>query len=239
MRRVVLTQPMYFPWVGMFEQLRLADIVIYYDDVQFSKGSFTNRVQLKTAHGPQWLTLPLKKIHLGQHIASIEIDESKDWRRQHRGLLHEYYRDTAHFAEMMDVAEMVFALASSSLCQMTVASMEAAADYFALYPGKEILYSSKMQIDGRGWERVLAIVQAVGGDVYITGHGARNYLDHEAFERSGIEVEYMAYQRAPYAQCHGIFDPHVSILDLIANVGRPGNEYIRSSTVPWREFLKS
>ena len=49
MTTVVISQPMLFPWVGMFEQVALADVFVHYDDVQFSKGSFTNRVQLKTA----------------------------------------------------------------------------------------------------------------------------------------------------------------------------------------------
>ena len=47
MTRVVITQPMLFPWPGFFEQLCLADVYIYLDDVQFSKGSFTNRVQIE------------------------------------------------------------------------------------------------------------------------------------------------------------------------------------------------
>lgn len=38
---------MFFPWVGFLEQLKLVDVYVFYDDVQFSKGSFTNRVQVK------------------------------------------------------------------------------------------------------------------------------------------------------------------------------------------------
>ena len=74
------------------------------------------------------------------------------------------------------------------------------------------------------------------GDVYVTGHGAKNYLDHEAFERGGVHVEYMDYQRRAYPQLHGEFTPYVSILDLIANMGREGRDLICSGTVSWREF---
>ncbi len=59
---VVISQPMLFPWAGMFEQIRLADVYVHYPDVQFSKGSFTNRVQVKTAGGSRWLTLPLRDL---------------------------------------------------------------------------------------------------------------------------------------------------------------------------------
>ena len=62
--RVVISQPMLFPWVGLFEQIRAADVYVHYDDVQFSKGSFTNRVQIKTARGPRWLTVPGASVHV-------------------------------------------------------------------------------------------------------------------------------------------------------------------------------
>jgi hypothetical protein len=47
----------------------------------------------------------------------------------------------------------------------------------------------------------------------------------------------MEYERRPYQQLHRSFDPHVSILDLIANCGQAGRQYIASSTIDWREFL--
>ena len=37
----------FLPWSGLFNQIAMSDLFIHYDDVQFSKGSFVNRVQLK------------------------------------------------------------------------------------------------------------------------------------------------------------------------------------------------
>ena len=51
-RTLVVSQPMFLPWVGLFEQVRLADVFIHYDDVQLPQGgNFMSRVQLKTASG--------------------------------------------------------------------------------------------------------------------------------------------------------------------------------------------
>ena len=74
--KAVISQPMYFPWVGMFEQVRLCDIFVYYNDVQFSKGSFTNRVQIKAPNneGFKWLTVPLKDLKLGSLINKTYIN---------------------------------------------------------------------------------------------------------------------------------------------------------------------
>ena len=61
-KTVVISQPMFFPWVGIFEQIRLADIFVHFDDVQLPWGSsFINRVQIKTKDGIKWLTIPIRK----------------------------------------------------------------------------------------------------------------------------------------------------------------------------------
>jgi hypothetical protein len=84
---------------------------------------------------------------------------------------------------------------------------------------------------------VLDVVRALGGTRYITGHGARHYLDHEAFEAAGVAVEYMDYRCTPYPQFHGAFTPYVSILDLVAHCGHEGVSHIHSGTRPWRSFI--
>ncbi|SVE18770.1 uncharacterized protein METZ01_LOCUS471624, partial [marine metagenome] len=79
---VVISQPMYFPWVGMLEQMRLADVFVYLDDAQFSKGGFFNRVQVKTEQGTPWLTVPLAENKLGQALNQSRL-ATHDWHRKH------------------------------------------------------------------------------------------------------------------------------------------------------------
>lgn len=243
MRRVVLSQPMYFPWVGMLEQIRLADVYIHYGDAQFSKGSFTNRVEVKTAEGPKWMTVPLKDHALGQTIDETRVDPARDWRRRHRELFARHYAGAPFVGDALALLDQVLGVEDSvlggSIGAVARASMEAVGTYFSLWDGKEVASSTELGVAGKGSERVLALVRAAGGDVYITGHGARNYLDHEHFERAGVAVEYMAYRRLPYPQLHGPFNPHVTALDLVANVGRGGREWICSGTIPWREFMRA
>jgi hypothetical protein len=83
----------------------------------------------------------------------------------------------------------------------------------------------------------LAIVKELGGDTYITGHGAARYLDHARFESDGVRVEYMDYQCTPYPQLHGEFTPYVTGLDAVANCGRDGATLIRSGSKYWQEHI--
>lgn len=228
---------MYFPWVGMLEQIRLADIFVHYDDVQFSRGSFTNRVQIKTQNGIRWLTLPLRDYHLGQKIDEVQLDDRTDWRSRHRDILRQAYMKAPFVNEMLQLVDSVFEKDASTVADVARNSMLALASYFNLDRPKYVS-SDALTIGGASSERVYDITAHLEGSAYITGHGARNYLDHELFEKSGISVLYMAYERAPYPQLHGEFTPYVTALDLVANCGVDGAKVIHSGTVDWREFTR-
>jgi hypothetical protein len=234
---VLISQPMYFPWVGFLEQLSLADIYVVYDDVQFSRGSFTNRVQIKTATGSKWLTLPITDFKLGKRVNEVMLDSSKNWRGNQQQQLEQAYKSAPFSKTMLSIVKSVFENDCSNLSTIAQFSTQALANFFGISSKQRILWSSQLNIYGKGSERVLNIVKSLGGTTYITGHGARNYLDHSAFEKSGVTVQYMKYRCTPYAQLHGEFNPFVSALDLIANCGRDGKKLIQPSTVYWKDFV--
>ena len=235
MTTAVILQPMFFPWVGYFEQIRLADVFVFFDDVQMPRGrSLVKRVQVKTRQGSSWLTVPVRK---GGDIAinRVQLDEEGDWRRRHRELLRHAYGQAPYFKEMMRIADEVYGWDTDSLCDMNCRAIESISRSFGLET--RFVRSSSFDVEGRQSHKLLGLLQQLEATTYITGHGARTYLDHELFERQGIEVAYMDYQRQAYAQLHGGFDPHVSVLDLIANRGWDGVDVIKSGTVSWREFI--
>lgn len=234
---VVISQPMYFPWVGLFEQIALADVYVHYTDVQFSRGSFTNRVQVKTPQGSRWMTVPLRDLRLGQHIDEVQVDERQDWRSQHRRLLRQALGQAPHYADAERLFDALPAAAGAqTIAAVAIASIEAVCDYFGLRPPRVVSIDA-LGVGGSGSTRVLEIVRRVGGTRYVTGHGARHYLDHAAFDRAGVAVNYMQYRCTPYPQFHGAFTPYVTVLDLVAQCGRAGRALINSGTCNWREFL--
>lgn len=59
-KKVIITQSNYIPWRGYFDSFQLADEVILYDDMQYTKRDWRNRNQIKTAQGVQWLSIPVE-----------------------------------------------------------------------------------------------------------------------------------------------------------------------------------
>jgi hypothetical protein len=235
--KLVISQPMFFPWVGFFEQIKLCDSYVHYNDVQYSKGGFTNRVQVKSPEGIKWLTVPLKNLKLGQPIKEVEIDNTKDWRKNHRTLLARCYQNAPFFEEMILIVEELYSQDWKLLDDLSLASLVIISRYYSLLDTKNITHIGSLEIDGKSSERVLETCKVFNADTYITGHGASSYLDHEIFERESIRVEYMSYVKKPYPQLNGEFTPYVSILDLIANMGKDGINCLCSNTIYWKDFV--
>lgn len=235
--KLVISQPMLFPWIGFFEQIRLCDEYVHYNDVQYSKGGFTNRVQVKSPEGIKWLTVPLKNHKLGQSIKEVEIDNTKDWRANHKTLLTRCYQNAPYFNDMIMIVNELYDKNWELLDDLSLASLIAINNYYSLLDNHHIRHITSLNIQGKSSERVLNTCKALGANIYITGHGARKYLDHKIFEQAAIRVEYMNYEKKPYPQLFGEFTPYVSILDLIANLGKNGINSICSDTIYWKDFV--
>ena len=233
MTNVVISQPMFFPWRGFFEQIALADVYIYLDDAQFSRSSFTHRVRIKHGAALEWLTVPLA--HKGTRVP-INLLQAFDpnWRDQHLQQVNQALAGADHLDAAIGL--MKAAQRHENLCDVLIASTEATARHLNIGGQRQVLRSSQMDVTGASWRRLLDLVKSVGGTHYITGHGAAQYLDHDAFESEGVSVSYMDYDLSPYPQGEGDFAPYVSILDLIARHDQPV-EKLRSHIIPWRSFM--
>jgi len=59
------------------------------------------------------------------------------------------------------------------------------------------------------------LVQSVGGKEYLTGTGARDYLEEELFKKVGIGVHWQEFEHPVYKQLHGSFEKMLSVLDFL------------------------
>lgn len=237
-RCIAISQPMYFPWPGLLEQILFCDVFVCYDDVQYTRGFF-NRVQIKSPYGIRWLTVPLRNQRRGQLINEVQIDNTQNWKTSHRSQLRQAYSKAPYRREMFKLVDEVLSQDYDNIGELAQVSTEALFCYFSNITEKfRIKKSSSMKIPGSSTQRLIDLCNAEKASIYLTGHGARHYLKHEHFEDAGIDVAYINYSLTEYPQQHGSFTPYVSALDLIANCGPAGIKCIRGEMIPWRTFIE-
>jgi hypothetical protein len=233
---------MLMPWRGMFEQLRLCDAFVFYDDVQLPLGGgsgrgFITRVQIKTVQGIDWLSLPVERAGKQKQLINDARFPHMDWKATHLGKIDQAYRAAPYFDLIREtVVRPIYALDTESVSEFCMHSMRVLSRKLGLAPST--LVSSEMDIDTglHSTERLLALCKLLGASNYVTGLGAMNYIDYDRFDQAGIRIEYMDYQTVTYPQLHGSFTPYVSAIDMLFNLGPAAADYLKPRTVYWRDW---
>jgi len=224
--KVGLIQSNFIPWRGYFDFIDDVDLFIYYDDIQFSKGTFRNRNKIKTEKGLVWVTVPILHKSLGQLICDTYIDYSKDWIQKITGQLHNYYRRVPYYKVY---ADDFFAILNNRNKTISELNINVNNWIMAILGIKtKIKMSSEFNSVGTKTDRILGILQKVGADSYLSGPSAKSYLEEDKFAKCGIALEYKSYEYKEYSQLFGKFEPNVTILDMLFNVGAQSSEYWKS-----------
>jgi hypothetical protein len=228
MTTVVVLQPGYLPWLGFFDQLRRADVFVYYDDVQYDKHGWRNRNRIKTQTGPTWLTVPVRHSGLGTpRILEVEIDGRQPWARKHAASVRQAYAAAPFAARYLPELEEVLHRKWERLVDLDLACASLLAGWLGL--ARRVERSSALGVCGERSERLLRICQRFGATRYVSGDAARGYLDVALFERHGIAVEWQAFAHPVYPQLHGAFVPFLSALDLVLNCGDEAGAVLRGA----------
>lgn len=226
--KVVILQPSYIPWRGVFDQIYRADLFIFYDDVQYDKHGWRNRNQIKTAQGKQWLTIPVHSagVTQGRPIREIEIDWSKPWAKSHWKALHFAYARAPYFRRYAAFLEPFYQRRDRFLADFTIDLTIALARELGITRTRFLRSSELTGITGEKTDRLIQILQRVGATHYLSGPSAREYIEPEKFAAAGIPFEYIEYDYPEYPQLYPPYDPHVSILDLLFMTGPKALDYI-------------
>jgi len=225
---VVILQPSYIPWRGYFDQIRRADLFIFYDDVQYDKHGWRNRNQIKTAQGKQWLTIPVHSAGAtdGLLIKDVKVDWSKPWVNNHWKALTFAYSKAPYFRRYAPLLEPFYARREPLLADFTIDLTIALAREIGISQTRFMRSSDLPGIHGEKTDRLVEILTRVGAKHYLSGPSARDYIEAEKFQRVGITLEYVDYNYPEYAQLYPPYDPHVTILDLLFMVGEQALSYI-------------
>src|SRR3546814_6128017 len=107
----------------------------------------------------------------------------------------------------------------SGLSDLNIALITGLAEIFGF--DSRFVPSTEIETGGANADLLVSICQALGGDIYLSAPGSRDYIEASgAFEAHGIEVVYHDYQHPAYPQLHGAFrsEEHTSELQSLMRI---------------------
>jgi hypothetical protein len=213
--------------MGYFDLIDQSDVFVFLDTVQFERQSWQQRNRIKTAKGPLWLTVPVYR-SLKQKIVDVRIDNTKNWSRNHSMSLANNYRKSPFWAMYGPQLEIAYSQDWDRLAELNIHFIEMFCDMLQLRP-RFVRTSEMPNIDGQKTELLINICKILGADTYLSPIGARAYLESDTeFRNKGVSLLFHHYEHPTYAQLYGDFEPYLSIVDLVMNVGPKAIEMIRS-----------
>lgn len=228
-------QPVYLPWLGLFHKIALAETFCLFEEVQYLKRDWNNRNKIKTANGVIWLTVPVHtKGHRQKTIKEIEINNTLRWKEKHWKSIRlaycksQYWKEYADFFEDMYKRDWIYLarLAEYQICNILK------------FLGISVMFTrdSQHNFTGKSSTLVLSMCKDLGASTYIFGAMGNDYAQQNSFDKAGIKLHFQDYHHPVYPQLYGDFVSHLSIIDLLFNVGGSALEVVMSGNVSKKEI---
>lgn len=215
--KVTIHQPNYLPYFGYFQKMARADIFILLDTVQFSKDSYTQRVKIRTQNKWTWLTIPVEKINNFKKILEIKLPSDPKWKIKHRHSIEANYSKSPFFDK--NFTDFYYQLSPEDLVDFNEVGIRYLKEKFKI--GTKLIRASELNINNelKSSDLLMEIVKKTGGSTYLSGPSGKKYLEKEIFLQNNVHIDFFEPQIQEYPQRWPGFQPYMSAIDLLFNMG--------------------
>ena len=162
---LAIHQPNFFPWYPYFQKMRYADIFVFLTHCQFEKNYYINRFNLDGWHTMS-VSAKTESINDKKYL-NPEYDWMKIKKRLRNYNLEGFDK---HISE--------------GLANTNIAIIKEIARTLGIKTRLE----TDWETDLTGTERLIDICKAHKADTYLSGHGAKKYMDLNLFGKHNIKV---------------------------------------------------
>jgi hypothetical protein len=216
---VTISQSNYLPWRGYFSQIQNSDFFVFLDNVQFTRRDWRTRNQIRTPQGAEWLNIPISKSESQFELIENVRILNDSFLEKHLETIRRNYSRAKHFnPNWVELQTILCDSYNENLSTFNQKVIENISERFRLKCS--FMNAGQFENSTDATERLLNICLALNATKYQTGPKAKSYLDVARFNSEGIEVIWSNYELKKYDQLWNLdFDPNVSVVDLILNVG--------------------
>ncbi|WP_348945377.1 WbqC family protein [Chitinibacter sp. FCG-7] len=194
------------------------------------EGTWQQRNRILYQGHVQWLTVPVQRAFLGQHIQDVMIDPNQNnWRKKHAATLFNAYRNATHFSDVKEVIEMIASGGEVRLSELNINLTNYFCQRLQILTPRFVAHHFSMP--SQRIERLKSLCQLMKCDEYFSPMGAKKYLTDDGFEiGSDIRLHFQSFYPKPYVQSNiNDFTDRLSIVDVVAHCGFHGaRQYILS-----------
>lgn len=225
MLRVSMHQPNFMPYPGFFEKIARTDLFVIVDHLTFSKGKdnwhHRNRIRVPNGSGWDYLTLPVSEHWNWRPFTEARLSDNIQFKKKkHLKTMVQNYANAPFFDDFFHDFSELYYQDNRNLADFNVDLIKWFMKKFGikvpLVRASEIGFDPSLTKD----EMIIDMMRRVNGTHFLSGDGAKVYIQPHKFEEAGISLEFQNYDPEPYPQLFGGFVPYLSAFDMLMNVGK-------------------
>ena len=215
-------QPYFFPYIGYYQLMNYVDIFILYDKIQYTKRGWVNRNRIALNDKIISITLPINK-----DSSKLNIDQRyladiwPDYKNKLLNKLTTSYSKAKHFKDVIHLIEYIFSYKDLRLDKFLFNSIIQIKKYLDIET--KIVISSEIENNDfhlRGEKRVINLVEACNGTVYINLSGGKNLYSKDNFKSQGINLKFLTSELLSGGRLFDKYIPNLSIIDLLMHYSK-------------------
>jgi len=214
---VSIHQPNFFPWLGFFDKLYKSDNFVFLtSSVRSKNDKFLTRCSILRNSKSIYISIPLgiKQIPINELL----MPENNHWKLKALNLIRESYRKQGFYDEVFPFIEELLLDDYEYFHEYSMNIIKSIKNKLRIYT--EIYTDTDFNKDfGKSNIRNIEICKIIGGDVYLSGDGAKSYNDIELYKKNSVQLIYQNYSIPEYSQSSNKFVPGLSIIDVLFNCG--------------------
>ncbi len=205
-------QPYFFPYIGYWQLMNLADVYVISDSMQYIKKGYINRNYILVEGKKHLITLEVLGVKTEKLINEVTVGNNK---KKILNTIFHAYKKAPYFNEIFPMIENIMNYEEKNLAKFLGHSIKKIAGYLDIAP--KFIYLSDLQGDTplRAQARTIDICKRVNADHYINAIGGQELYSKEDFAEEGIKLSFLKSNPIEYKQYDNEFVPNLSIIDVM------------------------
>lgn len=219
-KMVVIEQPSFFSWYGYFGLIEVADIFVFYDDVQFERRSWQTRNRIINSNGSwSYIKVPIVKNQRETLLKNIHISYTESWKEKVINQLKNEYRKSFFLNYYIDDIYSILNRNYEYLVDLNIELIQYFCNILGIHMPQIIRSSQINGISGSKSERLISIIEHLGKKMYLSSTGAMGYIKPELFAEKNLSLYWYEFMPKEYEQKRENFVSHLSIVDILFRFG--------------------
>jgi hypothetical protein len=210
MKRVVIMQPYFFPYLGYFQLLHSSDVFVFFDNVNYINKGWINRNQFMLSGSLKMFTIPLSGASQNRLINEIDILDGH-WTKLFFKSLEMNYRKSLNYDQLIDPLKALIGDGMGKISDLNQRTTIWCASHLGLKNDFKVSSSDFPNVSGVGKERILGICKELSAEGYNNAIGGMDLYEKQDFLNDGIQLNFVEMGDV------SLMNKYASILDLMMN----------------------